>query len=321
MPKRSVAADSVHPIQVVSRRTGLSTDVIRAWEKRYAVVRPVRSVSGRRLYADADVERLRLLARATLSGRTIGQVAALSTAELEAVASEASSERAVTRADGNGSGRAPAAATAAADHLQAALDAVGRFDGVALDAALRRAMIALPAEGFLDAVVAPLWERVSSGTGDGALPAPHRHLALTTLRRTLHRVAEVAMTPLAAPELVVTTPSGQAQELGALLVAAAAAAEGWRVTYVGPGLAAEEIAETATHAGARAVVVSLGAVPGDRAIPRELRRLRALLPRDLPILVEGAAADAHAGTMREIRATVLEDLPTLRTRLRMLRGT
>ena len=27
-----------HPIQVVARRTGLTADVLRAWEKRYAVV-------------------------------------------------------------------------------------------------------------------------------------------------------------------------------------------------------------------------------------------------------------------------------------------
>ena len=71
-----------HPIQVVMRRTGLSADVIRAWEKRYGVVAPHRSSSGRRLYSDADVERLRLLARATLTGRTIGQVASLTTTEL-----------------------------------------------------------------------------------------------------------------------------------------------------------------------------------------------------------------------------------------------
>lgn len=319
MPTRTSPAAAAHPIQVVARRTGLSIDVIRAWERRYDVVTPVRSGSGRRRYSDADIERLRLLARATLTGRTIGQVAALSNAALAALDPDGDSARAASDAARIAPAAAPDDSTPAAYHLDAALDAVERFDGMALDAALRRAMIALPSSGFLEDVVVPLWRRIGERARAGSLRAPHLHLALTTLRRTLHRIAEVAMMPAAAPDLVVSTPQGQPQELGALLVAATAGAEGWRVTYVGPGLPAEEIAETATLARARVVAVSLGAFAGDRAIPRELRRLRELLPRAVPILVEGAAADAHGGVLREIGATVLHDLPTLRARLRALR--
>lgn len=322
MPTRtSTDAVTAHPIQVVARRTGLSADVIRAWERRYGVVEPVRSGSGRRLYSDAHIERLRLLARATLTGRTIGQVAALSDSELAALVREPGSTSAARHADvGDAGTRGPDDSTLADYHLRAALDAVERFDGMALDAALRRAVIALPAAGFLDAVVVPLWGRVTERTREGTLRAPHQHLALTTLRRTLHRIAEVSITPLAAPDLVVSTPSGQSQDLGALLVAATAGAEGWRVTYVGPGLPAEEIAETAVCARASAVAVSLGAFAGDRGIPRELRRLRALLPPAVSILVEGAAADAHRRVLHEIGAGVLRDLPALRAKLHALRG-
>jgi MerR family transcriptional regulator, light-induced transcriptional regulator len=74
-----------HPMRVVTRRTGLSADLLRAWERRYEVVTPARSESGRRLYSDADIERLRLLYRATLAGRTIGQVAELPTDALAAL--------------------------------------------------------------------------------------------------------------------------------------------------------------------------------------------------------------------------------------------
>src|SRR4029079_3356430 len=84
MSTRAKAPPAVlHPIQIVTRRTGLSADVLRVWEKRYAVVTPVRSESGRhRLASDADTQRLRLLVQATRTGRTIGQVAALPTAAL-----------------------------------------------------------------------------------------------------------------------------------------------------------------------------------------------------------------------------------------------
>src|SRR6476646_793213 len=83
MPTRASASPAIlHPIQIVTRRTGLSADVLRVWEKRYAVVTPVRSESGRRLYSDTDIERLRLLVQATRAGRAIGQVAALPTSAL-----------------------------------------------------------------------------------------------------------------------------------------------------------------------------------------------------------------------------------------------
>lgn len=72
-----MAGRVLHPIRVVTQRTGLSPDLLRAWERRYRVVRPKRSDGGQRLYSDDDIERLRHLHRAVLAGRTIGQVAKL----------------------------------------------------------------------------------------------------------------------------------------------------------------------------------------------------------------------------------------------------
>jgi DNA-binding transcriptional MerR regulator len=87
-------AEPKHPIQVVARRTDLSADVLRAWERRYKAVQPQRSASGRRLYSDADVTRLSLLRRATLSGRSIAQVAQLPDDRLqELVASDSANHR------------------------------------------------------------------------------------------------------------------------------------------------------------------------------------------------------------------------------------
>jgi MerR family transcriptional regulator, light-induced transcriptional regulator len=313
MPKRpSPLTAAIHPIQIVTRRTGLSPDVIRVWEKRYGVVTPVRTPAGRRLYSDADVERLLALAQATLTGRTIGQVAALPALALAALVRDA----------GELAGRAPDAApvaTGPGDHLAQCVAAVERFDGVALDALLRRATVALSAEAFLDTLVVPLAARVAEGVRSGALGSAHRHLALAVLRRVLDHVVAAATSPLSSPDLVVSTPSGQSQELGALVTAAAAAADGWRVTYLGPGLPADDIAEAATRVGARAVAVGLGAAAGDRAIPRELRRLRALLPSGVAILAEGAAADAHRAVLAEIDAVAPGDLALLRARLRALR--
>jgi MerR family transcriptional regulator, light-induced transcriptional regulator len=319
MPTRpnSGHTTAVHPIRIVTRRTGLSADLIRVWEKRYGAVTPVRTPTARRLYSDDDVERLRLLAQATLTGRTIGQVATLSTDALATMVRDASGPRVRERAEWSAE-VAPLSPVSADDHLRACLDAVERFDGVDLDVLLRRATVALSAEAFLDAIAVSLAARVAERVRGGTLSASHRHLTLAVLRRVLDHVTSVATSPHASPGLVVTTPSGQPQELGALVAAAAAAAEGWRVVYLGPGLPAEDIAAAAAQTRARAVALSLGEAPGDRVIPRELRRLRAALPPGVAILVEGAATDVNHAVLGEIGASVLPDLRALRARLGVL---
>ena len=319
MPKRARARlDPVHPIQIVAHRTGLSVDVIRAWEKRYTVVEPARSENGRRLYSGADIERLQLLAQATASGRTIGQLAALPAAALSRLVTSDGVDPRVRHTQRR-SGEFHAPSDAAVDHLASAVDAVAQFDAPALAAALRRATIVLSAETFLDAVVLPLWIGVLDEVRAGTLRDAHRHLAFTALRRALERVADMAALPLASPDIVVSTLSAPHEQLGALLVAAAAAADGWKVTYLGPGLPAETIADTAARVGAHAVSLSLGGPSNGRSVSRELQHFRLLLPRPTALIVEGAAAEVHGRVIRDAGALVARDLAAVRAHLGAVR--
>src|SRR3954471_1766220 len=72
----------------LSRRTGLSTDVIRAWERRYALLRPSRTDGGFRLYSADDISRLRLMqhyqARGIPTAQAAGLVHRVQTAALDA---------------------------------------------------------------------------------------------------------------------------------------------------------------------------------------------------------------------------------------------
>ena len=318
MPKRALHPAVLHPIQVVTRRTGVSADVLRVWEKRYAVVTPVRSSNGRRLYSDADIDRLRLLVQATRSGRAIGQVAALPTGALrklldeEAPAAHRPRRRELALA-------APAAPPATAELLEACIGAIASFDAVALELLLRRAIVALSADDFLDAIVVPLVAHLRVHVLDGSLRRSNGHLAHTVLRRVLDHVVVTATAPLASRDLVVTTLGGHADELDALIVAAAAAADGWRVTYVAPGLSADDVAETLEQVGSGVLILTLAAASGDRVIPHELRRLRALLSAGVELLVVGTTADVHRATIARTGATPLVGLSPLRARLRALR--
>src|SRR5688500_18465242 len=212
MPTRALSKAPVHrhPMRVVTRRTGLNADLLRVWEKRYEVVKPARSSGGRRLYSDADIERLRLLYRATLAGRSIGQVAALSTQALAALVRR---DDDAERANGNGratSADARAAARAATACFAGAGRAIERLDAHALEAVLRRAVVALPVATLLDELVSPLLERVGTQWREGTFRPVHGHLASVVLRRVLDRVIDTASSPGASPHLIVATPVGQA---------------------------------------------------------------------------------------------------------------
>lgn len=94
--------DEFFEISAVARLTGISSHVLRVWERRYGVVEPQRSDSKRRRYTREDIQRLSLLKTLVDNGHAIGSVAKLSTAQLEerlanaldAKASEASLESA-----------------------------------------------------------------------------------------------------------------------------------------------------------------------------------------------------------------------------------
>jgi uncharacterized protein with HEPN domain len=64
----------------------MTTHAIRIWERRHGAVTPQRTGKNRRLYSDADIERLRLLKAITGAGHSIAQIAELAQEELRSLA-------------------------------------------------------------------------------------------------------------------------------------------------------------------------------------------------------------------------------------------
>jgi methylmalonyl-CoA mutase cobalamin-binding subunit len=111
--------------------------------------------------------------------------------------------------------------------------------------------------------------------------------------------------------LIATTPTGQLHEIGAALVAAAATHQGWRVTYLGASLPADEIASAAIQNQARAVALSIVHPADDPALAGELHRLRRLLPPQTALLAGGGAARAYAGDLQASGFVVCDSLADL----------
>jgi MerR family transcriptional regulator, light-induced transcriptional regulator len=300
-------AEPRHPIRVVAQRTGLSPDVLRAWEKRYGVVTPGRSATGQRLYSDDDVDRLRLLRQATEAGRAIGRVARLSVAELETVVREDETHR--RKAERN---RVAAAGGTATDQVQEAMQAIRNLDASELDAVLVRAALRLGSGVFLEQVALPLLREVGELWHSNQLGIANEHLATSATQRVLSWLLWSGTPNRDGPVIVVATPLGQRHEIGAMVCSAIAAEEGWRVVYLGADLPAEEIARVAESRGASAVALSMVYPPSEPRVAEQIRQLGSRLG-EVPLVVGGAAASTYTTALREVGAQLIADLRGFRS--------
>jgi methylmalonyl-CoA mutase cobalamin-binding subunit len=297
----------------VARRTGLSPQLIRTWEKRYNAVDPARDGGNRRKFDEEQVRRLELLRDLTQFGHRISDLSARSTAQLFTMLEEA-------RRTAPPAGPPPAfGRESRRDWVSQLLAATRSFDAASFERTANDALVERGHRGFLEFVTAPLVQRLGELWRAGELKVAHEHFATAQIKTILGRLMQISASRPGQPRLVVTTPAEQWHELGALLVAAAAAGHGWNVTYLGASLAAEEIVSAAVEQKALAVALSIVYPEDDSKLNDELVRLRMLLPEEIAILAGGRAVPAYAVGLQSIGATTLTHLQDLYERLDDLR--
>jgi methanogenic corrinoid protein MtbC1 len=286
------------------------------------VVSPTRTEGGQRLYSDLDIERLVRLRRLTDRGYAIRRIASLPLGELAQLDEETAAEQDRAALLEGQAARADEANQARAgkvhDSIAAAMRATARLDAVELQAVLERAAVTLGGPVFIDEVVAPTLARIGHGWAERTVSVAQEHMATAVFRRVLGWLFRVYEVRGAAPRLVVATPPSQVHELGALMVAASAAAEGWGVTYLGADLPVADLVTASRATAARAVAISAVYVPEGADLLAVLREIRTGLPEEVPLLVGGAATPEIRSEAAAEGALVLDSLAELRALLRRL---
>ena len=294
--------DGRYPIRAVSILTGISIDTLRAWERRHDAVVPTRDERGR-LYTDADVARLRLLARAVSAGHSVGRIATLSDRQLRHLTAPIAG--------------AVSLAGARRPDTSALKAAVVALNGTEVDReASRLAAMLSPIELVRDALL-PLLRDVGDHWNDRRGGIAREHLMSSTLQRLFGSFLRFHGQQNGTVRLVFATPAGDHHEIGILAAAMLAAAHGFVVSYIGPNLPAGEILEAAKTCGADVLVLGL-TFAGDAGDRR--RDLRAILRRLSPTVefwIGGRDADSCARLVGG-RGIVLPDLDTYLTHLARL---
>ena len=304
----------LYTIRYVSQRTGLTSHVIRAWEKRYQAVVPQRTPKNRRLYSEDDVQRLQLLKKITDAGHTISQVANLSSDELSDLARRVGPG--FTRSS-KPYHRSPQPAETD-QYYRACLSAVLNLDPDELELAYDQALIDLTRPLLLKDLIVPLFVEIGNLWRNGSLKIVNEHMATSVTRTFLLNLLRATEVSDSAPKIVIATTAGQWHDIGALIVALKAAEYGWQAVYYGPNLPAEEIAAGVKQSGARAVAVSITHLLDPHPLVEELRKLRRYVGKDLDLFAGGQGGGDHIRVLDEINAKTITDLDQLGEELNAL---
>jgi DNA-binding transcriptional MerR regulator len=304
-----------HPIQVVARRTGLTADVIRAWERRYQAVTPERAANNRRLYSDLDVEKLGLLRKATSAGRRIGDIANQAIDELYKLVENDQSAAAQAR---NIQSVRPNTGSVM-EHFEECLDAINQMQPSALKASLVKAANTLGIPFLLEDLLRPLIAHIRDECRRGNMRLSQERMATAMVRSYMCTLTAHENGHDSNYNIVVTTPIGQPYDLIALRMAVAANSYGWNSIYLGTELPADEIIYTCSHTRATAVALGIARPADDPHLPNVLRQIKTSLPTMTTLIVCGNAVSGYTEVIEEVNAVVVQTMGELRLELDRLK--
>jgi len=304
---------SVYPIRYVAQQTGLSTHVIRVWEKRYKAVVPQRTESNRRMYCERDVQRLKMLKTAVKVGHSISQIAGLSAEELmQLVNLDGPDAPEVSPAREPGS-------LDSAYFYDRSLSAVLNFDAQGLESVLDRAAVHLSKMELIKAVIGPLCRKIGELWEQGKLKVINEHMTSSIIHSLLWNMLRSAEVSETSPKIIIATPAGHQHELGALSIAIVACESDWQSLYFGPGLPAEEIAAAVAYANARAVALSITYYENSHQLNLEIKKLRRYLGDEITIFIGGQGAMSLVDSFDAAEIQLLKDVDSFRIALNNLR--
>jgi DNA-binding transcriptional MerR regulator/methylmalonyl-CoA mutase cobalamin-binding subunit len=265
-----------YSIRVASRLTGVSSDTLRMWERRYGFPKPQRNGAQVRVYSEADIERLVLIARALKAGFRSGEVIHRETSDLRALLVNSSpTEVEVDR-------RTPTIETL----LKRLLD----DDPEGLNDELRRSVALLGPKRFLIEVAAPLLESVGEAWAAGRLGVRHEHLLSEVLSSKLRLLLSAYEDQASGPSVLLCTLSDEQHGLGLDMVALYLALEGLRPRLLGVNTPPDQIAEAAIALRARVVGVSVSEAAEIPLTESHLKRVLGSLPNGTQVWAGGKQA-------------------------------
>jgi DNA-binding transcriptional MerR regulator len=256
----------MHTLRIgeVARRSGVTPDLLRAWERRYGLLEPERSAGGFRLYSLEDVARVARMRELVAGGLSAGEAAQLAR-------------------------RPPEPAWVAPhDALDSLREALDRFDDAGAHAAFDRLLADWSIDAVLDEAVMPILRELGDRWERGDASVAQEHFASQLLRGRLLGLAR-GWDRGVGPRAVLACAPGELHDLPLVVFGLALRTHGWRITWIGADTPLETVADAADTLAPAAVVVSgTTSEPLDACVDR-----LAVLARSVPLWLAGGGATAE----------------------------
>lgn len=259
------------PIRTVAALTGVKAITLRAWERRYGLIRPARTRKGHRLYSHADIEQIRRVLTLLDRGVQISRVS-------EVLNSQPADGKVLKRGQWDSS-------------LERMAGAIARFDEAELDSIYDEVLSIHSIEQVTHELLLPALARLGERWKGHVGGIAEEHFLAAYLRSKLGARLQRPSRYAQGPRLMAACAPLEFHEIGLLLFALEARAAGFRITLLGSDIPLPALAAAHRQAQSDALVISssVGTVPwiydGD---------LAALVRRaEKPVFVGGATAVVH----------------------------
>ena len=259
------------PIRTISSLTGVKPMTLRAWERRYGLIRPKRTPKGHRLYTHQHVERIRRVLTLIERGVPVGRVRDLIDAEPALTAKGA----------GPWEG-----------YLEQMAAAIARFDELELDRVHEEALSLHPVDQVTRRLYLPLLAKLGERWRDLTGAIAEEHFFAMYLRSKLGTRLQYRARYTTGPLILGACAPGEQHEIGLLLFALEAHSAGMRTVLLGADTPLEDVAVACNRSGCQAVVISSSVDPSQEFLASQLPALVSSVR--VPVFVGGRTGARHA---------------------------
>ena len=281
-------------ISAVERETGLSKDVLRVWERRYAFPKPSRDENGERLYAATEIAKLRAIKRLMDIGMRPGKIILCSQQELDALAEARIAPR--------GTDLAPA--------LERDVVAVLKtHDAPMLQQALANLLMKQGLQRFVLDTLTPLNRAIGDAWMRGELEVFEEHLYTEQLQVALRTAINAFPRQTGTPRVLLTTFPGEHHGVGLLMVEALLVPEAAQCISLGVQTPLEDIRRAALAHKAHLVALSFSGAFPVRQASEGLAALRRQLPSTVTLWAGGEMTRRVRKTLPGV--VLIPDLPAV----------
>ena len=305
-----------YSLKSVSQKTGLSAHVIRAWEKRYGVVNPDRTDSNRRFYTNDEIEKLKLLKKATEAGNSIGNISNLTIEQLQELVLTEEKESIFAHKK-----LLPEKFELKIKNLiDEFFETAENLNSKKLQFLIYEIEDEFSQSIIIEEIIIPILSKLDEKQKKTSISIIVSQFILSELSFYLSQIINKIPDFENFPLLLSYSPVGGFHEIGSLISCAVAKAEKWRICNLGKNISCLEITEIIQKLNPAAISINM-IYPflKPEEIKIELSLFKNSIPEDVKILFSGRTVWNYREEVNQIGGIFAGDTFVLRNELQKIR--